>query len=441
MMFFKNWWPFRSKDKHKPKKDDYSTLERAYMPVKQLTTGMYIVELDRPWLETPFLFQGFEITTEEELEKVQYLCHYVYVDLTRKKGSRKHVNPHSDAEMPKISLSLNTPPPHKISTFEKEILQSQSIYQISGRNISEFMERIAKGQGIDSKLAQETVAECVNSVLQSPDATLWLSQLKNKDEYTAQHSLNVCILAIVLGRHINLPETYLNHLGLCGMMHDMGKMLVPNKVLYKPSQLEHEEIQIMQSHAALGYELLKSSDNMHPSAIEVAHSHHERMDGKGYPRKIYKNTISQFTKIITIADVYDAVTSDKIYQGARTHLDAVNLLVSMTGSQLDSKFVVKFIESLGVYPPGSIVEMTNGAVAIVIEVNEKMKLRPKVMLILNEEKAPVPERMIDLSKMVKDCVGNIYTIKGIILANRYHLDIGKYYHEDVLQQGFDLGKR
>ncbi|MFZ2169754.1 MAG: HD-GYP domain-containing protein, partial [Methylococcaceae bacterium] len=262
----------------------------------------------------------------------------------------------------------------------------------------------------------------------------------NRDEYTAQHSMNVCVLAIILGRHINLSERNLNIVGLCGMMLDMGKMLIPLEVLNKPGKLELEEMEIIKTHTTLGSELLKSSENMHPSAVEVAFNHHERLDGKGYCRQISQVGISHFTRMVAIVDMYDAMTSDRVYQKGRTHLETTNTMISATGSHLDPALVVKFIESIGVYPPGCLVELTNGIVAIVVEVNEKTKLRPKVITILDEEKNPTAEQVIDLSEMTRDKRGDIYTIKGVIRAENCNIDVGKFHQKIILQNGFAMKK-
>jgi HD-GYP domain-containing protein (c-di-GMP phosphodiesterase class II) len=431
-----SWWPFSRKKEKRPVITETSSLEKVYTDVNQLAIGMYIVELDRPWLDTPFLFQGFELKTEEDIRAVRDICNYVYVDTTKRKIVRN-----ADTEQTRTNihciLDYGTPPP-KLSTFEKEIVQTQKVYQHARVLVADFMEKIAIGGGIDSKLAKEAVAECVNSVLHSPDAMLWLTQLKNRDEYTAQHSMNVCVLAIILGRHINLSEKNLNIVGLCGMMHDMGKMLIPLEVLNKPGKLELEEMEIMQTHTTLGSELLKSSDNMHPSAIDVAFNHHERLDRKGYCRRINPFSISHFTRMVAIVDMYDAMTSDRVYQKGRSHLETTNAMISASGSHLDPPLVVKFIESIGVYPPGCLVQLTNGSVAIVIEVNEKTKLRPKIITLLDKEKNPAQEQVIDLSQLIKDKQGNIYTIKGIVRAEDYNIDPGKYYKKIILQKGFAM---
>ncbi|MGZ8163038.1 MAG: HD-GYP domain-containing protein [Methylobacter sp.] len=438
-MFFKNWWPFGREKKRRSSRTLYSSSTKVYTPVSQLTIGMYVVELDRPWLETSFPFQGFELKTKAEVQAVREICEYVYIDLTKhSKGAVAVTKQKQDTIHDFLRFG---PPPQRLSLFEKEIARAAEVYEATEVVVTDLMEKIAKGGDIDSKLVREAVASCINSVLHSPDAMLWMTQLKNRDKYTAQHSLNVCILSIVLGRHLNLSEIALHNVGLCGMMHDMGKMLIPLEILNKPGQLDPDEMQIMQAHTTLGYELLKSSQDMYPGAIDVALIHHERLDGKGYPRQIPPGSISYFAKIVSIVDIYDAITSDRVYQKGRTHLEATNILTNISGSQLDPMLVIKFIESLGVYPPGCIVAMTNGSIGIVVEVNEKIKLRPKIIILLDEDKNPVQEeKVIDLSKMVTDRTGVFYTIKGIVKAEDWNIDSSKYYEKSVLQNSFARSK-
>ncbi len=440
-MAIESLWPFGRKKKKPQKKlndTDYSSLTKVLIPVNQLTLGMYVTELDRPWVETSFLFQGFEIKTEEELRAVKDICNYVYIDTTKRKKSiqplitiKRVIAIEKPLEIPSYGT-----PPKKLGRFEKEFSRAEKAYENAETVVSNFMKTVENGGGIDSVRAKNAVAECVESVLHSPDAMLWLSQLRNKDEYTAQHSLNVSILSIVLGRHINLSAADLNKVGLCGMMHDVGKLLIPPEILHKSGPLDEEEIRTMKTHTRLGYNLLKSSDSMSSSAATVALTHHEQIDGRGYPRRMQESGISHFTKIVSIANAYDSMTSDKGYQKGKTHLEATHLLTNLAGTHFDPTLVVKFIESIGVYPPGSLVEMTNGCVAIVVEVHENAKLRPKIVIILDEEKNPESQRIIDLSKMIKDKHGDIYTIKNIIKAKDWNVDVSKYYREGLLQKSF-----
>lgn len=248
-MTIKNFWPFkRFRKKIKPKPEDESTsLVKVYTSVRDLRTGMYITELDRPWLESPFLFQGFELKSEDDIEAVRAVCEFVYVDMTKTKtrnGVRSIAS--SIASSPDLpNVISQDPPPPKLGQFKQEISRAENIYHSTGVLVADFMDKIAKGGGVDSQMAKLAVAQCVDSVLHSPDAMLWLSQLKSKDEYTSQHSLNVCVLSIVLARHLNFSEMHLNIVGLCALMHDMGKMLVPLEILNKPGMLLPEELEIM----------------------------------------------------------------------------------------------------------------------------------------------------------------------------------------------------
>jgi HD-GYP domain-containing protein (c-di-GMP phosphodiesterase class II) len=445
-------WPFRQK---KPLKNTggnatahatafSSAVEKTYTPIHQLTLGMYIVELDRPWLESPFLFQGFEVKTQAQLQAVKNLCGHVYID---KKRSRKIVHAHGvtnrseNTSLSSIANLQNNVPPKKSSTFEKEFLSAEKIYTSTDILIDDFMKTAAKGKGIDGWLAKKAVADCVNSVLQSPDTLLWLVRLKEKDEYTVQHSLNVCVLSIVLGRHLNLPEVAIVNLGMCGMLHDIGKMRIPYKIISKQGKLEGEELKIMQSHTTLGYELLKSSDNIEPCVLETALTHHERLDGTGYPRQLKQASISDFTKIVSITSTYDYLINGRAGQDSKTHLEAIHLMTKMAGTKLDREILIKFIESLGVYPPGCIVLMTSGAIAITVEVNERMKLRPKVIVLRDENGNPLSEQVVDLAKMATDKNGNVYTIKGVINPKDCHIDPRQCYSRPFIEKGFSMQKR
>ncbi|CAG1021452.1 partial Cyclic di-GMP phosphodiesterase, partial [Patescibacteria group bacterium] len=445
-----------SKQGKKSQEEGYSALFKVQVPVENLTLGMYVTELDRPWVDSPFLFQGFEIRTEKELEAIQDVCNYVYVDVTKRRNVSKEFVSHAHIETAKpknpqakkhifafTQLSENWDygtPPQKLSQFEKEIERANKVYDNAQVVVENFMKNVENGGGIDSIAAQKAVAQCVRSILHSPDAMLWLAQLKAKDEYTAQHSLNVCILSIVLGRYINLSNRDLNLVGLCGMMHDVGKLLIPPEILQKTTPLTDEENRTLKTHTRLGYNLLKSS-NMNSIVAVVALTHHEQLDGKGYPRRLMEHNISHFTKIVAITNAYDSMTNDKPNQRGKTHLEATHILTNLSGTHFDPTLVVKFIECIGVYPPGSLVEMTNGAVAMVLEVHEKAKLRPKVIMILDEQKKPVREHIIDLALMTKDNNGSVYTIKNIIKAKDWNLDVSKYYREGLLQKGFRLAQK
>ena len=409
-----------------------SSNELTKINVQDLRVGMYVAKLDKPWLESNFLYQGFELKNQADINAVVEQCKFVFIDA--KKQNKTLTFESKDTPYSKGWLDSKIPP-DKLSSFEKEIEHAGYVYQETSNLVRSFMEDVCLGKTITVEIAKKAVAQCVDSILQAPDALLWMTQLKNRDLYTSQHSMNVCILAIALGRQLNLSIKELNNVGLCGMMHDMGKMSVPLEVLNKPGKLEPDELKIMQSHPELGWKLLMSSSDMYVGAIDVAHSHHERLDGTGYPRKLTAQMITPYTRIVAIVDMYDAITSDRVYQKGRTHLDAINIMTSMCGTHLDSGLTYKFIECLGIYPPGCIVEMSNGEIAIVVEANQKKRLKPKIILLLDEDKNPRTERIVDLSKMDLDASGQDYRITKIVKADDYGIDLNKYYHSGIIEKG------
>jgi HD-GYP domain-containing protein (c-di-GMP phosphodiesterase class II) len=427
------------KKKQKARVELISQIDKLAVPVDKLMIGMYVIELDRSWLETHFQFQGFEIENEQVLQELRDTCEFVYIDITRQKNRQQIQDFNSKAnDINNNHAFLKKPPPKKLGSVDQEINRADSIYSETHELVKKFMSNAANSETIDAKAAKEVVAECVNSILHSPDAILWFTQLKNKDEYTSQHSLNVCMLSIVFGRHINLTTKELNEVGLCGMMHDMGKMLVPPEVLNKPGKLEPDELLVMQSHTTLGYELLRSSPNMYAGAIETAYNHHERMDGKGYPRRVPAQKISRYTRMVAIADIYDALTSERCYKKGMDHLEAINIM-SRASDHLDSEFVVKFIESIGVYPPGTMVKLNGGEIGVVVEVNESSRLRPKIIILKDKNGDDVEERVLDLSQMLRDDNEQLYTIKQTIRAEDYGIDSKIYYQRGIIQKGFPSG--
>lgn len=394
--------------------------------VTELQIGMYVSELDRPWLESTFLFQGFELKTISDIKEVRNQCAFVFIDVEKqsksislKRGSKAWI---AKREVPK-----------RTSNFSEQFAYAETIFHETSSLVKGFMEEVALGRAINVEIAKKAVAECVQSIIKSPDALMWLTQLKSRDEYTSQHSMNVCILSIALGRQLNLPSDELEELGLCGMMHDMGKMRIPLEILNKPGGFNDEELIIMRDHTTIGWRLLMSQSGMPGCVIDTAYGHHERLDGKGYPRGLTAERIPFFTRIVTITDMYDAIASDRVYKNGKTHLEAIKIMTLASGKQLDSELVVKFIESLGIYPPGNIVEMTNGEVAVIIENNPEKKLKPKVTMLLGQDKKRVKPRLVDLAKVDLDSSGSDYRIKRMVRSDEYDVDVKLLYKMGVMQ--------
>ncbi len=399
-------------------------IELTQIHVDELRVGMYVAELDRPWTDTPFLFQGFYLENEADVKTVKKYCEFVFIDKLRQSSAQ--TTGAEDTLYSKGGLKTSKSF-KKHSGIDSDIQQGSKVHKQISTVVKSFMQNITLGKSVSVAVAKEVVAECVNQVVQAPDATMWLTQLKNADEYTAQHSMNVCIFAISLGKQLNLAIPDLNNLGLCGLMHDMGKMRIPLQVLNKPGRLTADELKIMNSHTTEGWKLLMSSHNMYDGAIDVAYTHHEKLDGTGYPRGLTGSSITPYARMVAIVDMYDAITSDRIYQKGRTHLDAMNIMTQAGGSHLDLGLTVKFIECLGIYPPGNLVEMSNGEVAVVIASNPQHKIKPQVVFLLDEEKQPQPRKRVDLATIAVDRIGQPYRIKRIVRHEEFGINLQAFH--------------
>lgn len=407
------------------------SVELVQVDVKDLKIGMYVSKLDRPWLDSKFLFQGFELKSQADIETVQKQCDFVFIDVTKQTQVPQYVSRNTGYTKDYLEKVL---PPEKRSSFKQEIKKAGHVHRQCSRLVKSFMEEIQLGRPINAVAAKKAVAYCVDSILNSPDALMLMTQLKNRDEYTAQHSMNVCIYSIALGRQINLPVAELNNVGLCGMMHDMGKMLVPSEILNKPGRLTSEELPIMQSHAAQGWNLLLKTSGIYPGAIDVAYMHHERLDGGGYPRQLKPEQITPYARIVAIADMYDAVSSDRVYQKGRPHLEAIKILTDASGNHLDAGLTMKFIECLGIYPAGSIVELASGEVALVLEVNPKAKLKPRILILQEQLNKPCVEHEVDLAMVSQNPDGRQYAIKKVLRPSDCGIDLLKYYQDGLFER-------
>ena len=384
------------------------------VPVKLLKIGMTIVELDRPWIESPFNVHGFKIKSPNELALLQESCEYVYVALSK---------PRADL----TGKDLKRQKYRNTTSFEKALPKAKSTHRQAKSVVKGLFKSLRLGQSFDTAVAKRTVKQCVDNVIANEEAMVWLGLLKDVDEYTAEHSLNVAMLSIVLGRQVGLSPQDLETVGLCGMLHDMGKSEIPLEILNKEGALSEEEFDLMKSHAARGYKILKEKSDITPLAAEVAHSHHERLNGRGYPRKLKADDISYFTRIVAIADAYDAITSTRVYSPAKTALEGLQILTGAKGSHFDPELVDQFIEAIGIYPAGSVAELSTGEAAIVLPTPQANQDHPIVLVVRNKDKEPCQERKLDLSQHPVDDNGKAITIRHLYSNSAFNIDL-KLYH-------------
>ncbi len=387
------------------------------IPVQDLRPGMYVSELDRHWRETPFLFQGFEIESDEQIEEIGRYCKHVFIDTEQGHNGASKPRPVADVPPPasapateqrrlvKLEKVLDRftpghrrPPRYQdVTVLEEEIGRAREIVTETRETVYDIMDDVRLGRSINTTAAKKVVADMVDSVIRNPDALMCLNQLKDKDEYTALHSLRVCVLALAFGRHLDLSDEELNLLGLGALLHDIGKMKVPNEIINKPGKLTDEEFALMKSHVPRGVEILEQTHGIPSVAIDVARYHHERFAGGGYAVGFKGEEIGLFGSVGGIVDCYDAITSDRSYHAGLSAHDALNKMYSWRGRDFQPILVEQFIQCMGIYPIGSVVELSNGSIGVVVSINRARRLRPKVALVLNPDKKPyTPSRVIDL---------------------------------------------
>lgn len=400
---------------------------RIQINANQLKLGMFVVELDRPWLGTPFLFQGFRIRTLEEIEKLKSLCDSVVIDIEKSaKGVyRTERTVHTERKRQHL-YSMST-------SFEEEIYSANEIRADTESCIEQVFEDVTSNRMIDLVTVKKMVNHTVDGILRNPDAHVSLTQLKDWDRYTAQHSINVCILALAMARHLGMPRHEMEMLGAGALLHDVGKLKTPLEVLNKPGKLTEEEFKLMKAHPVHGRELLEHRYGLPHLVADMAYSHHERAAGGGYPRGLNGDQISIWSKIVAIVDVYDAITSDRCYHKGMSPTEALTKMYGWRLTDFDPELLEQFIQCLGIYPVGTLVELTSGEVGIVISVNPVLRLRPMVSLILDGQKRPYyPSRTVNLADFANNDPDNVYGIREVLKPGSYSINIRE--HLSPMQQ-------
>jgi len=369
--------------------DAVSTLQRVRLPVDLLQPGMRIVSLDRPWTQVPVLFQGFTLTDDNQAQILRQYCEWVLVE-----DEEERLNPVLD-QISVLKRRTNEPL-QETRSLQQELPRAQATWSRTQAFVEEVTRRIEAGNDLNLESARPIIRECVDSVKANASAMFWMSRIKSRDAYTAEHCLRVAIFCVAFARFLGMPDEDLETVGMCGLLHDLGKLKVPDEILNKPGALTPEEHGIMRQHTTLGYELLSADPHLDPIISDVSCHHHERIDGRGYPKQLAEWQISRFARLVSIVDAFDAITSDRCYRDGLPASDAIRILFRNRGQQFDATMVEAFIRMIGVYPPGSLVELSTGEVAIVVATHPGRKLKPRVEVLLDGDKQPVPPRIMDL---------------------------------------------
>lgn len=420
------------------------------IPTSKLQIGMYVSELDRPWLGTPFMLQGFLIETQEQIDQLAALCETVQVDPAHSAGeffsARHHdVRPHlRRAEPPLDFIEVvrrirqvrgkrparppRVHPEQKSSLLEEELLYSAPIIEDIQASLAALSECIRSERPLDLAHLGEQVRQVAQGVARNPEAILWLTRLKSTDNYSYDHALDVSVHLMVFGRFLSLPNQQVECLGMAGLMQDVGKTHLPTELLRKPEALTPEEYQLVQSHVASSLEIMFSQPGLDPEFLEIIARHHERIDGSGYPRQLAGETIGLAAEMAGLVDTYCAMIRDRPYIPPVSNQRAMAELVTLRGRKFRAAIVDQFIQCLGLYPIGTLVELNSGEVAVVIQQNQVRRLQPRVLILLGADKSVERyPRTIDLLMEPLTPTGDNYRIQQALPENAYGINPRDFY--------------
>jgi len=396
--------------------------------VDGLRVGMYVSRLDRPWLETPFLFQGFFIRNVNEVEDLRRYCDFVEIDLEESDARIvEFLEPPGSSNLQQINVSatqgrwlslwqrfcsLFGKKPvearrelkpgefyQDTASIADELVVAKSIHTGALEKYMNVLEGIRNGSTISMPELEVVTGAMVDSVLRNSTAMALLVRMQKKDEYTSVHSIASSVWALVFGRHLGLDKESLKAVGLGGLLLDVGKMRMPNQLLQKKGELTDVEMAYIKTHVDIGLDLLREASDVDRRVLDMVATHHERYDGSGYPRGSKGNQIPVFGRIGGIVDSYAAMTSDRPYARAMSSYDAMREFKALSDKHFQAEMVEQFIQALGIFPVGTLVELNTGEVGIVLREHQSTRLRPELAIILDSQKRPLKEfETIDLSK-------------------------------------------
>jgi putative nucleotidyltransferase with HDIG domain len=380
---------------------------------------MYVSELDRPWLETPFLFQGFYVQTEEDVAAVRSYCRQVVVDTGTEDERPKTVATPSRAR----------PPAEAMRELKDEIKQASGIHQAVCASVEEVMVELRNSGKLSVHKLEAAVLPMVDSVLRNPAAMSCLMRIRRKGGYLLSHALASSVWATALGREIGLDRGSLRTVALGAMLLDVGKTRIPQAILDKPGKLDAGEREQVRRHVELGLELVRESGDVDPRVVEMIANHHERHDGSGYPRGIAGGDIPVFGRIAGIVDTYDAMITSRPYASTQSSYGALRQLRSLAGTEFQPELVDHLTQAIGMFPTGTLVLLNTGEVAVVSAQSRIRRLRPEIMIILDAEKHPLAEyRVVDLNNVsaTADDQASLWIEQGLE-PGAYGVDPAEYY--------------
>ena len=391
-------------------------VETIRLQAHELAIGMQVVKLDRPWLGTPFLLQGFRISTSAELKQLAEYCGYVYVEVKQGvtppsgRGQLVTLNEEGDVVEVKRTVSAlshavrepvsndSAALPRAVdsydleSSFHEELPRTHAALAVTKNAVQALSQAVRDGQRTTLEPVKAAAVMLEESMLRNPDPGMLLRALVSEEAFSFRHCVNSTILAISIARALGLRRQTIHELAMGVLLADLGKLRLPKELLRAKRRLEKRETEIIKLHVKFGLEIARDFSGLTPGTLEVVASHHERFDGSGYPRGLDGGEIPLLARIAGLADAFDAITSERSYSQAIVMHEAVQELYAAPVEVFQRELVEILIQVLGAHPIGSLVELGDGSVALVVAQNRERRLLPWVLLLSDASRRPLVAR-------------------------------------------------
>jgi len=380
------------------------------MPIEKLQPGMYIHDLNCGWMEHNFLRNRFAVKSDEDVTKVRELgVHEIYIDTTQ--GLDVEEAPTQGEAAHKVdevleAIATDAAAPIRHDAVRREVERARSLHNEANRIVRDMMGDIRLGKQIQLEQIEPLVERIVDSIFRQQDAMLPLARLKDHDEYTFQHSVSVCALMTSFARTLKLPRDIIHEIAVGALLHDVGKAAVPDEILNKPAKLTDAEFLKMKSHVVQSKIILQGTPGISQIALDVAAQHHERFDGTGYPNKLKGDEISLYGQMGAIVDVYDAITSNRVYHKGMAPTEALRKLLEWSKFHFNPTLVQAFIRAVGIYPTGSLVRLESRRLAVVQAQNPENLMQPVVKVIFHSRGYYMTPEIVDLRRSQDRIVGH-----------------------------------
>jgi putative nucleotidyltransferase with HDIG domain len=364
---------------------------------------MYIHDLNCDWMSHPFLRKRFLVKDESAIHQIADAgIHEVYID-TEKGMDLPDAPTISEVkhklEQEIIDLGRRESPTERQVDAAAEFGRAQLIHNEANLIVRNILQDVRLGKQVQLERMEPSIEKMTTSILRNAGALLSLCRIKDKDNYTFQHSVSVGALMVSFCKAMNMSREVIHHAGIGGMLHDIGKMKVPDSILNKPGKLTEQEFSVMKCHVMESKQILLSTQGISDTAVKVAAQHHERHDGSGYPEGLKGEEISQLGQMAAIVDVYDALTSDRCYHKGMPPTDALRKIFEWSKFHFNPVLVQAFMRCIGIYPIGTIVRLESGRLGVVIEQNDNNLISPKVKVFFStKSNTYIPPVQVDLSR-------------------------------------------